>query len=70
MAQRHSIPHSKPLIVDSKSPEGQGRGNIRSLPHPLLLKSTFFTKSGRGKPITKPRPISSGFNMPIIRAFK
>ena len=46
MAQRHLIPHFKPLIVDSKNPEGQGRGNIRSLPCPLLLKSTFFTKSG------------------------
>ena len=70
MAQRHSIPHFKRLIVDSKIPEGQGRGNIRSLPCPLLLKSTFFTKSGRGRPITKPRPQSSGFKMPIIRAFK
>ena len=64
MAQRHSIPHFKPLIVDIINPEGQGRGNIRSLPRPLLLKSTFFTKSGRGKPITKPRPKSSGFKMP------
>ena len=70
MAQRHSIPHFKRLIVDSKIPEGQGRGNIRSLPRPLFLKSTFFTKSGRGRPITKPRPQSSGFKMPIIRAFK
>ena len=56
MAQRHSILHFKPLIVDSKIPEGQGGGNIRSLPCPLLLKSTFFTKSGCGRPITKPRP--------------
>ena len=70
MAQRHSIPHFKPLIVDSKSPEGQGRGNIRSLPRPLLLKSEFFTKSGRGRPIIMPRPQSSGFKMPTIRAFK
>ena len=70
MVQRHSIPHFKPLIVDSENPEGQGRGNIRSLPHPLLLKSTFFTKSGHGRPITKPRPQSSGFKKPIIRAFK
>ena len=70
MVQRHLIPHFKPLIVDSKIPEGQGRGNIRSLPRPLLLKSTFFTKSGHGRPITKPRPQSSGFKMPTIRAFK
>ena len=70
MAQRHSIPHFKRLIVDNINPEGQGRGNIRSLPCPLLLKSTFFTKSGRGRPITKPRPQSSGFKMPTIRAFK
>ncbi len=70
MVQRHSIPHFKPLIMDSKSPEGQGRGNISSLPRPLLLKSTFFTKSGLGRPITKPRPKSSGFKMPTIRAFK
>ena len=70
MAQRHSIPHFKPLIVDSKSPEGQGRGNIRSLPRPLLLKSAFFTKSGRGRPIIMPRPQSSGFKMSTIRAFK
>ena len=69
MVQRHSIPHFKPLIVDSKNPEGQGCGNIRSLPRPLLLKSTFFTKSGRGRPITKPCPRSSGFKMPTIRAF-
>ena len=60
MVQRHVIPHFKPLIVDSKNPEEQGRGNIRSLPRPLLPKSTFFTKSGRGRPITKPRPQSSG----------
>ena len=70
MAQRHSIPHFQPLIVDTKNPEGQGLGNIRSLPRPLLLKNTFFTKSGRGRPITKPRPQSSGFRMPTIRTFK
>ena len=70
MAQRHSIPHFKPLIVNSKNPEGQGRGNIRSLPRPLLLKSTFFTKSRRGRPITMKRPKSSGFKMSTIRAFK
>ena len=70
MAQRHLIPHFKPLIVDNKISEGQGLGNIRSLPRPLLLKSTFFTKSGRGRPITKPCPQSSGFKMPTIRAFK
>ena len=56
MAKRHSIPHFKPLIVDSKMPEGQGLGIIRSLPRPLLLKSTFLTKSERGRPITKPCP--------------
>ena len=70
MAQRHLIPHFKPLIVDSKNPEGQGRGNIRSLPRPLLLKSEFFTKSGRGRPMIMPRPKSSGFKMSTIRAFK
>ena len=70
MAQRHLIPHFKPLIVDSKNPEGQGRGNIRSLPRPLLLKSEFFTKSGRGRPMIMPRPQSSGFRMSTIRAFK
>ena len=70
MVQRHSIPHFKPLIVDSRNPEGQGFGNIRSLPRPLLLKSEFFTKSGRGRPIIMPRPKSSGFRMPTIRAFK
>ena len=58
MAQRHSIPHFKPLIVDIINPEGQGCGNIRSLPRPLLLKSEFFTKSRRGRPITMPRPQS------------
>ena len=70
MAQRHLILHFKPLIVDNKIPEGQGRGNFRSLPHPLLLKSEFFTKSGRGRPIIMPRPKSSGFKMSINRAFK
>ena len=70
MAQRHSMPRSKPLIVDIINPEGQGRGNIRSLPRPLLLKSEFFTKSGRGRPIIMPCPHSSGFKMPTIRAFK
>jgi len=70
MTQTHLIRHFKPLIVDSKSPEGQGRGNFRSLPHPLLLKSEFFTKSGRGRPIIMPCPQSSGLKMPIIRAFK
>ena len=66
MVQRHTICHFKPLIVDSKNPEGQGCGNIRSLPRPLLLKSEFFTKSGHGRPITKPRPQSSGFKMPTL----
>ena len=70
MVQRHTICHFKPLIVDSKNPEGQGCGNIRSLPRPLLLKSEFFTKSGRGRPIIMARPQSSGFKMPIMRAFK
>ena len=70
MVQRHSIPHLKPLIVDIINPEGQGRGNIRSLPRPLLLKSEFFTKSGRGRPITKPCPQSSRFKKPTIRPFK
>ena len=69
MAQRHTICHFKPLILDSRNPEGQGRGNIRSLPRPFLLKSDFFTKSGRGRPIIMPRPQSSGFRMPTIRAF-
>ena len=70
MAQRHAIPHFKRLIVDSKILEGQGRGNIRSLPRPLLLKSEFFTKSGRGRPIIMPRPQSSGFRKPTNRPFK
>ena len=70
MVKRHPIPHFKSPIVDSKNPEGQGCGNIRSLPRPLLLKSEFFTKSGRGRPIIMPRPQSSGFKMPTIRAFK
>ena len=70
MAQRHSMPHFKPLIVGNINPEGQGRGNIRSLPRPLLLKSEFFTKSGRGRLIIMPRPQSSGFKMSTIRAFK
>ena len=70
MAQKHSIPHFKRLIVDSKIPEGQGCGNIRSLPRPLLLKSEFFTKSGRGRPMIMPLPKSSGFRMSTIRAFK
>ena len=56
MVQRQLIPHFKPLIEDSKCPEGQGRGNIKSLPRPLLLKSGFFTKSGHGRPIIMPRP--------------
>ena len=67
MAQRQLISHFKPLIVGSEHPEGQGRGNIRSLPRPLLLKSTFFTRSGRGRPITMPRPQSSGFIKFTIR---
>ena len=70
MLQKHLIPHFKPLIVDIRNPEGQGRSNIRSLPHPLLLKSAFFTKSGHGRTITKPRFQSSGFKMPTIRALK
>ena len=70
MVQRHLIPHFKPLILDIRNSEGQGRGNIRSLPRPLLLKSTFFTKSGCDRPITKPRPQSSRLRMPTIRAFK
>ena len=70
MAQKRFIPHFKPLKVDGKIPEGQGRGNIRSLPRPLLLKSDFFTESGRGRPIIMPRPQSSGFKMFTIRAFK
>ena len=70
MALRQSIPHFKLLLVDSKNPEGQGRGNFRCLPRPLLLKSEFFTKSGRGRPIIMPRPQSSEFKMSTIRAFK
>ena len=70
MVQRNTICHFKPLIMDSKSPEGKGCGNIRSLPRPFLLKSEFFTKSGRGSLMIMPRPQSSGFKMPIIRAFK
>ena len=70
MVQRRSIPHFKPLVVDSNIPEGQGRGIIRSLPRPLLLKSQFFTKSGRGRPMIMPRPQSSGCKLPTNRAFK
>ena len=70
MAQRRLISDFKPLIEDSESPEGQGLGNIRSLPRPFLLKSAFFTKIGHGRPIIMPRPQSSGFKMSIIRAFK
>ena len=70
MVQKHLIPHFKPLIVDIINPEEQGRGNISSLPRPLLQKSTLFTKSGRGRPITKPCPQSSGFKMPTIRAYQ
>ena len=70
MVQRHSIPHFKPLIVNSKNPEGQGCGNIKSLPRHLLLKSEFFTKSGRGRPMIMPRTQSSRFKMFTIRAFK
>ena len=70
MTQQDSIHHFKPLRVDIINPEGQGHCNIRSLPRLLLLKSTFFIKSGRGRPITKPRPKSLGFRMPTIRAFK
>ena len=76
MVQRHSIPHFKPLIVDSKIPEGQGRGNIRSLPCPLLLKATFLIKSGRGRPITKPPPnlqdlrcLQSGLSNEVLLVF-
>ena len=70
MVQKHSIPHFKPLIVHIINPEGEGRGKIRSLPPPLLLNSTSFTKGGRGRSKTKPCPQSLGFKMPIIRAFK
>ena len=70
MVQRHLIPHFKPLIVDIISLEGQGHGNIGSLPRPLLLKSIFFTKRRRGKLITKSCPQSSELKMPTIRAFK
>ena len=70
MVQRHIIPHFKPQIVEIINPEGQGRGNIRSLPHPLLLKSALFTKIGHGRPIIMPSPQSSEFKMPTIRAFK
>ena len=70
MARRHLIPYYKLLIVDSKNSEGRGHGNFRSLPRPLLLKSEFFTKSGRGSPIIVPCPQSSGFRMPTFRAFK
>ena len=70
MVQRHSIPHFEPLIVDIMNLEGQGQGNTSSLPRPLLLKSAFFTKSGRGRPIIMQCHQSSGFEMSTIRAFK
>ena len=58
------------MVVDNRILEGQGCGNIRCLSRSLLLKSEFFTKSGRGRLIIMPRPQSSGFKMPTIRAFK
>ena len=69
MVQRPTMPHFLAMVVDNKILEGQGHGNIRSLPRPLLLKSIFFTKSGRGRPITKPRPQSSELKMTTVRAF-
>ena len=44
MVQRHTIPHLKTLIVDNKSPRGQGRGSIMGLPRPLFLKSSIYHK--------------------------
>ena len=69
MVQRHLIPHLKPLIVESKNPEGQGVATSGVSRH-LLLKSEFFTKSWRGRPKIMPRPQSYGSKMPTIRAFK
>ena len=38
------VPHFKALIVDNVNPEGQGRGSIKSLPCPVLLKSKISQK--------------------------
>ena len=70
MIQRPTIPHFKPQIVDNEILGGQGGGSLKRLPHPLFLKSTLFTNSGRGKPLIMPRPSSSGISMSIIRTFK
>ena len=44
MAQRHTISHSKALIVDNNIPGGQGPGSIMGLPRPLFLKSSIYHK--------------------------
>ena len=62
--------HFLAMVVDNKILEWQGRGSIKDLPRPFFLKSTLFTKSGRGKPLKQPRPWSSGIVMCTIRAFK
>jgi len=56
MVQRPTICHFLALVVDNKILEGEGCGSIMDLPRPFFLKSTLFTKSGRGKPLKEPRP--------------
>ena len=70
VVQQLTIPHLKALVVDNDILEGQGRGSLKRLPQPFFLKSTLFTNSGRGKPLTMPRPSSSRIKMSSIRAFQ
>ena len=44
MVQRHSIPHFKPLIVDSLNPEGQGVWQHQELATPSSPKKYIFHK--------------------------
>ena len=56
MVQRPTIRHFLALVVGNKNLEEEGRGGVMDLPRPFFLKSTLFTKSGRGKPLKQPRP--------------
>ena len=38
IVEKQTIPHFKPLIMDSKILEGEGRGIIRDLPRPQFVK--------------------------------
>ena len=44
MAQRHSIPHFKPLIVDIINPEGHGARQHQELATPSSPKKYIFHK--------------------------